>query len=68
MGERDTGVLRLNFCRLLRLELDGSKVASGAGLLPYRELMAFQARTDCQNHAIGWLQRGYSPLGAGTVV
>ena len=24
--------------------------------------MAFQARGDYQNHAIGWLQRGYSPL------
>ena len=30
--------------------------------------MAFQARTDYQNHAIGWLQRGYSFLGGGTVV
>ncbi len=30
--------------------------------------MAFQARADCQNQAIGWLQRGYSSLGGGTVV
>ncbi len=30
--------------------------------------MAFQARADYQNHAIGRMQRGYSPLGAGTVV
>ncbi len=30
--------------------------------------MAFQARADCQNHAIGWLQRGYSSLGGGTLV
>ncbi len=27
--------------------------------------MAFQARADYQNHAIGWLQRGYSPLALG---
>ncbi len=30
--------------------------------------MAFQARADSQNHAIGWLQRGYSSLGGGTLV
>ena len=30
--------------------------------------MAFQALVDYQNHAIGWLQRGYSSLGGGTVV
>ncbi len=30
--------------------------------------MAFQAWADRQNHAIGWLQRGYSSLGGGTVV
>ncbi len=30
--------------------------------------MAFQARADYQNHAIGWLQRGYSALGGGNVV
>ncbi len=29
---------------------------------------AFQARVDYQNHAIGWLQRGYSSLGGGKVV
>ena len=30
--------------------------------------MAFQARADYQNHAIGWLHRGYSSLGGGKVV
>ncbi len=30
--------------------------------------MAFQARADYQNHVIGRMQTGYSPLGAGTVV
>ena len=27
--------------------------------------MAFQSRADLQNHAIGWLQRGYSSLDGG---
>ena len=27
--------------------------------------VAFQARADYQNHAIGWLHRGYSPLAVG---
>ncbi len=30
--------------------------------------LAFQARADLQNLAIGWLQRGFSSLGGGTVV
>ncbi len=30
--------------------------------------MAFQTRADLQNQAIGWLQRGYTSLGGGTVV
>ena len=30
--------------------------------------VAFQARADYQNHAIGWLRRGYSSLGGGKVV
>ena len=29
--------------------------------------VAFQARADYQNHAIGWLHRGYSSLGGGKV-
>ena len=30
--------------------------------------MAFQSLADLQNLAIGWLQRGYSSVGGGTVV
>ena len=30
--------------------------------------MAFQSRADLQNHAIGWLQRGYGSLGGGALV
>ena len=30
--------------------------------------VAFQARADYQNHAIGWLHRGYSSLGGGKVL
>ena len=49
---------------------DGEEKARGGVCLDgeKNDRMAFQARADYQNHAIGWLQRGYSPLGAGTVV
>ncbi len=48
------------------------RIASGPGGLcldgEKNDRMAFQARADHQNHAIGWLPRGYSSLGGGTDV
>ncbi len=51
-------------------KIDGQVKSTGEVCLDdekYRQ-MAFQSRADLQNHAIGWLQWGYSSLGSGTVV
>ncbi len=51
-------------------EIDGEEKATGGVCLDgeKNDRKAFQARADYQNHAIGWLQRGYSTLGGGKVV
>ncbi len=44
--------------------IDGEEKATGEVCLDgeKNDRMAFQARADCQNHAIGWLQRNTVPL------
>ena len=51
-------------------EIDGEDKATGGVCLNGGKSgqMAFQTRAYLQNHAIGWLQRGCSSLGGGTVV
>ena len=50
--------------------IDGEEKATGEVCLDgeKNDRVAFQARADYQNHAIGWLHRGYSSLGGGKVV
>ena len=49
MGESRKDALRVNFDRKLKIKLHGTKVASDAGLLVYRELDEVLGLTNAEN-------------------